>query len=97
MLHLAEQVAEVLAVHAALAVPRVRLRRRPHQCRLAQILIHILGLHGGVYGAIAGFDFIGKSGYIIVGAFVVTWAAAFLVYKVRRIDERWSEAVDKVA
>jgi nickel/cobalt transporter (NiCoT) family protein len=64
---------------------------------LAQILIRILGLHGGVYGAIAGFDFIGKSGYVIVGAFVVTWAAAFLVYKVRRIDERWSEVVDKVA
>jgi nickel/cobalt transporter (NiCoT) family protein len=64
---------------------------------LAQILIHILGLHGGIYDAIAGFDFIGKSGYVIVGAFVVTWVAAFLFYKVRRIDERWSEAIDKVA
>jgi nickel/cobalt transporter (NiCoT) family protein len=64
---------------------------------LTQILIRILGLHGGAYSVVAGFDFIGKSGYVIVGAFVVTWAAAFLFYKVRRIDERWSEAVDKVA
>jgi high-affinity nickel-transport protein len=64
---------------------------------LTQILIHIFRLHGGIYDAIAGFDFIGKSGYVIVGAFVVTWAAAFLFYKVRRIDERWSEVVDKVA
>jgi high-affinity nickel-transport protein len=64
---------------------------------LAQILIRILGLHGGVYDAVAQFDFIGKAGYMIVAVFVVTWVAAFVIYKVRRIDERWSAAVDKVA
>jgi len=64
---------------------------------LAQILIQILGLKGGAFGAIANFDFIGKAGYFIVAAFVVTWAGAFLIYKVRRIDERWGAAVDKVA
>jgi len=64
---------------------------------LAQILIQILGLHGGMYDAVAKFDFIGKAGYVIVAAFVVTWAAAFVFYKVRRIDERWGEAINKVA
>ena len=64
---------------------------------LIQILVRILGLHGGVFNAVADFDFIGKSGYVIAGAFVVTWAAALLFYKVRRIDERWSAAMEKVA
>src|SRR5690242_4198846 len=49
---------------------------------LAQILIRILGLHGGAYDAVAQFDFIGKAGYMIVAVFVVTWVAAFVIYKV---------------
>jgi nickel/cobalt transporter (NiCoT) family protein len=64
---------------------------------LVQIMIQVLGLHGAVFQAIASFDFIGKLGYVIVGAFVLTWIAAFAFYKLRRIDERWSAAVDKVA
>ncbi len=64
---------------------------------LAQILIQILGLHGPLFDAVARFDFIGKAGYVIVAAFAVTWIAAFIFYKVRRIDERWSAAVEKVA
>jgi high-affinity nickel-transport protein len=64
---------------------------------LAQILIHLLDLRGPVFGAIASFDFIGKAGYFIVIAFVLTWAGALLIYRVRRIDERWGEIVDRVA
>jgi high-affinity nickel-transport protein len=64
---------------------------------LAQILIRMLGLHGAVFEAIANFDFIGKAGYVIVAAFIVAWAGAFLIYKVRRIDERWAALVDDVA
>ncbi|HSS61436.1 MAG TPA: HoxN/HupN/NixA family nickel/cobalt transporter, partial [Candidatus Limnocylindrales bacterium] len=64
---------------------------------LAQILIRLAGLHGGVFDSIANFDFIGRAGYVIVAAFVLTWAAAFLFYKVRRIDERWNAIVDRVA
>jgi high-affinity nickel-transport protein len=56
-----------------------------------------LGLHGGAYDAIANFDFIGKAGYVIVGAFVIAWAGAFAIYKVRRIDERWAALIDDVA
>src|SRR5438874_6825424 len=64
---------------------------------LAQILIPILQLRGPVFQAIANFDFIGKAGYVIVAAFVVTWVGAFLIYQVRRIDERWAALVDDVA
>jgi len=65
--------------------------------QLTQILIELLGLHGGMFDAIERFDFISSAGYVIVAAFVVAWAGAFAIYKVRRIDERWSAAVDKVA
>src|SRR5256885_5436297 len=64
---------------------------------LTQILVEKLNLHGGVFDFITSFDLLGQAGYVIVAAFVVTWAAAFVIIKVRRIDERWSAAVDKVA
>ena len=65
--------------------------------QLAQILIQVMGLHGGVFGTIERLNFLGVVGYVIVAAFVVTWGAAFVIYRVRRIDERWSAAVDRVA
>ena len=64
---------------------------------LAQVLIRALDLKGGVFGVIAGFDLIGRAGYFIVAAFVIAWLAAFVIYKARRIDQRWSELVDEVA
>ena len=64
---------------------------------LLQVLINALGLHGGVFAAVAGFDLIGRAGYVIVAAFVVSWAAALTIYKARRIDQRWAESIDKVA
>jgi len=64
---------------------------------LLQVLIQKFELTGGVFGAIAGFDLVGRAGYFIVAAFVVAWAAALLIYKVRRIDERWSERISRVA
>ena len=64
---------------------------------LLQVLIHALNLKGGVFGAIASFDLIGRAGYFIVAAFVLAWAAALLIYKARRIDQRWSEKVSRVA
>jgi high-affinity nickel-transport protein len=44
-------------------------------------------LSGG--GAAIDFELLG---YVIVGLFVLTWAAATLVWKVRRIEERWAQA-----
>ena len=64
---------------------------------LMQALIRAFDLKGGVFSAIAGFDLIGRAGYFIVAAFVVAWAAALLIYKARRIDERWSERISRVA
>ena len=64
---------------------------------LMQILVQVTGLHGPVFDRIARFNFLGVAGYVIVAAFVVTWAAAIIFYKVRRVDERWSAAIDKVA
>src|ERR1700694_1560773 len=64
---------------------------------LAQIMIQIFKLRGGIYDLIANFDFIGKAGYVIVAAFVVARVSAFSIYKVRRIDERWSALIDDVA
>src|SRR5215467_3902058 len=63
---------------------------------LMQILIQVLHLRGGVFEVIAGFDFIGKAGYVIVAAFIVAWVGAFAIYKWRRIDERWAAYVDDV-
>src|SRR4030088_55044 len=64
---------------------------------LMQVLIHTFDWKGGVFGAIAGFDLVGRAGYFIVAAFVVAWAAALLIYKARRIDQRWSEKISRVA
>jgi nickel/cobalt transporter (NiCoT) family protein len=64
---------------------------------LAQVLIQTLHLQGGVFNSVAGFDILGKAGYVIVAAFVVAWASALVIYRVGRIDERWAAAIDKVA
>jgi high-affinity nickel-transport protein len=59
---------------------------------LSQLLIGQLGLKGGVFDSIGGLNF-GSLGFVIVGAFVVTWVAAFAIFKVRRVEERWGEMV----
>jgi high-affinity nickel-transport protein len=64
---------------------------------IMQVVIRALDLQGGVFDAIAGFDLVGRAGYFVVAAFVLAWAAALLIYKARRIDERWSEKVSRVA
>ena len=60
---------------------------------LASILIQHFGLSGGFWSVLAMPDF-GTIGFIIVGAFVVTWVAAFAIYKVRRVEERWGALVE---
>jgi high-affinity nickel-transport protein len=64
---------------------------------LMQALIRSFGLKGGVFNAIASFDLIGRAGYFIVAVFVLAWVAALLIYKARRIDERWGERISRVA
>ena len=43
----------------------------------------------GVWPWLDGLDF-GTLGYGVGGLFVLTWAASFAVWKLRRIEERWS-------
>jgi high-affinity nickel-transport protein len=64
---------------------------------LAQVLIQVFHLQGRVFAAIASLDILGKAGYVIVAAFIVAWASALVIYKVRRIDERWAATIEKVA
>src|ERR1700694_2763383 len=64
---------------------------------LMQALIRAFGLKGGVFNAIASFDLIGRAGYFIVAAFVVAWRGGVVIYNARRIDERWSERISRVA
>ena len=61
---------------------------------VAQILIQVLKLRGGPFDAVAGFNFIGSAGFVIVGAFVLTWAGAFAIYRLRHVEERWSALVE---
>jgi nickel/cobalt transporter (NiCoT) family protein len=72
-----------LSVTVALAVGSVEL---------LQVLTARLGLDSGVWGWLNALDF-EVLGYGIVGLFVLTWAGSMLIWKLRRIDERWGRAV----
>ena len=48
-----------------------------------------LHLHGRFWSDMAGFN-INTAGFIIVGMFVVTWAAALVIWRYGRIEEKWS-------
>ncbi|HEV2953594.1 MAG TPA: HoxN/HupN/NixA family nickel/cobalt transporter [Candidatus Dormibacteraeota bacterium] len=56
---------------------------------VAQLLVQALDLKGSAFQAIVGFNFLGALGFVIVGAFAVTWVAAVLIYKLGRVEERW--------
>jgi high-affinity nickel-transport protein len=60
---------------------------------VTQILVHVTDLKGRPWDSLAGLD-LGYLGFVIVGAFVATWAGAFAFYKFRRIDERWGAMVE---
>jgi len=60
-----------------------------------QILSGQFNWAGGVWNVINNLDF-NKMGFIIVVAFVVTWVAAFTIWKTRRIEERWGTMVKQI-
>ncbi|MFI5972144.1 HoxN/HupN/NixA family nickel/cobalt transporter [Streptomyces sp. NPDC051452] len=47
------------------------------------------GLHGAFWDWISGLD-LNVVGYVIVGLFLATWAVALMVWKVGRIEEKWT-------
>jgi high-affinity nickel-transport protein len=59
---------------------------------VAQIVARALSLKGGFWDALENLNF-GIIGAIIVAAFIVSWAGAFLIYKSQHIEERWSQAL----
>ena len=72
-----------LSVVVALAIGTVEL---------LQVLSMKLALTSGFWTWLNGLDF-GQLGYGIVGLFVLTWAVSAGIWKVRRIEERWSAYV----
>jgi high-affinity nickel-transport protein len=56
---------------------------------LSQVLVQQLDLRGGAWEAIRRMD-LGVMGFVIVGAFIVTWAGALLIYQGLHVEERWS-------
>ena len=59
---------------------------------LSQLLIQQLDLRGGAWDAIGGMN-LGVMGFVIVGAFIVTWAGAILIYRGLHIEERWTSSL----
>jgi high-affinity nickel-transport protein len=56
---------------------------------LIAVFTEKLTLTGGVWGFVSGID-LNYVGYAIVALFVATWAIALAVWRVGRIEERWS-------
>jgi high-affinity nickel-transport protein len=57
---------------------------------LAQIMTPKLGLTGGYWTWIQELDF-GSLGYILVGIFILSWAASVGIWKFMKIEQRWSQ------
>jgi high-affinity nickel-transport protein len=72
-----------LSVAVALAIGTIEL---------LQVAATRFGLNDGLWGWLQNLDF-GTIGYAVVGIFVGTWAVSALIWKVRRIEERWSASL----
>jgi high-affinity nickel-transport protein len=59
---------------------------------LLQVLAAKFSLTGGFWTFLDTLDF-GHIGYVVVGLFVATWAFSVLLWKVRRLEQRWSTYV----
>jgi nickel/cobalt transporter (NiCoT) family protein len=60
---------------------------------LLQVAATKFSLDSGFWGFLDNLDF-GTIGYGIVGLFVLTWAASLAIWKLRRIEERWTAFVE---
>jgi nickel/cobalt transporter (NiCoT) family protein len=56
---------------------------------LLGLLAGRLGLHGPFWDWISGLD-LNLLGFVIVGLFLATWVVALVVWKVGRIEEKWT-------
>ncbi|MQA03663.1 MAG: HoxN/HupN/NixA family nickel/cobalt transporter [Streptosporangiales bacterium] len=56
---------------------------------IVSILVEKLGIESGPIAAVGGLN-LDHVGYVIVGLFVVTWLVALAVWKLGRVEERWT-------
>ncbi len=59
---------------------------------LLQVMAAQLSLDGPFWAFLDELDF-GRIGYVVVGLFVATWAFSLVLWKARRIEERWGRMV----
>ncbi|MEU3352455.1 HoxN/HupN/NixA family nickel/cobalt transporter [Streptomyces sp. NPDC037389] len=62
---------------------------------LLGLLADRLGLHGPFWDWIGGLD-LNTVGFVIVGLFFATWVLALVIWKVARIEEKWTADVKSV-
>ena len=63
---------------------------------ITSIVVDKLDITSGPLAWIGGLD-LNHVGYVIVGLFVATWVVALAVWRVARIEDRWSEKLVAVA
>ncbi|HEY7052871.1 MAG TPA: HoxN/HupN/NixA family nickel/cobalt transporter [Mycobacterium sp.] len=56
---------------------------------LLGLLAEEFGLRGGFWDWVGGID-LNVIGFVIVGMFVLTWAVALLIWRLGRIEEKWT-------
>ena len=86
--------AEGLLQHHGHLALGARSRCAVGSIELLQVFAARFGLDSGFWGWLNALDF-EKLGYGIVGLFVVTWAGSVVIWKARRIDERWGRALQR--
>jgi high-affinity nickel-transport protein len=59
---------------------------------LMQVMAAKFSLDSGFWSVLGQLDF-GRIGYLVVGLFVLTWAFSVVLWKTRRIEERWGGMV----
>ena len=60
---------------------------------LLQVTAAKFSLYGGFWAFLDNLNF-GNIGYVVVGLFVATWAFSVLLWKTRRIEDRWGAMVE---
>ncbi len=60
---------------------------------LLQVFAERFSLSGNFWTFLDALDF-GNIGYVVVALFIATWAFSVILWKTRRIEERWSSFVD---
>ena len=59
-----------------------------------QVTAAKFSLNGGFWAFLESLDF-GKVGYVVLGLFVATWTFSVVLWKTRRVEERWGGLVDR--